>query len=91
MSKNLKKRTAYLSYIEETRKHYTILQKVASKATAKAIRLAKSKNLFITYQLGNSIVREYKNGDKVIIGVITEPFIEVEIEKKILLGKPITN
>ena len=81
-----KKRTEYLSYIEETRKHLTTLQKVASQATRKAIRLAKSKNLFITYQEGNNIIREYKNGGKEVIGIITEPPIDVEIGKKIFLS-----
>ena len=87
MSNDRKKRTAYLSYIEETRKHLTALQKVAAEATRKAIRLAKSKNLFITYKDGDKIVREYKNGDKEIIGVITEPSISVEIGKKIFLSE----
>lgn len=57
-----KARTTYLSYIEETPKHFNVLQKVAKEATHAAIQRAKRKNLSITYLKDNWIVSESSTG-----------------------------
>jgi hypothetical protein len=75
--KKRKKKSQYLSYIEETRKHHTILNSVASSATRDAVSTARAQSLTITYREGVSIVREDISGRKVIVGKIEEPSIKV--------------
>jgi hypothetical protein len=58
-------RTSYLSYIEETPKHFDKLQRVAKSATFAAIKRAKNSNLSITYLEDGWIVRERANGEKI--------------------------
>lgn len=77
MKKVRKKKSEYLSYIEETSKHIGKLKKVAAKATRDAVTLTQSRDLPITYKKGNIIVREYSNGRKETIGVIQQPSIKV--------------
>ena len=66
-----KSRTSYLSYIEETPKHFDMLQRVAKAATIAAIKRAKKKNLSITYLEDNWIIRESADGRKERIKHIT--------------------
>lgn len=72
-----KKKFEYLSYIEETRKHYGILKTVAANATKRAVIITKSHKLPLTYKEGMKIVREYSNGRKEVIGLVKEPPIKV--------------
>ena len=75
--KRRKKKSEYLSYIEETEKHYNILDEVAKKATQAAFKLTKSKNLPVTYIVDNQIIREH-NGIKEVIEIVKNPSIKVK-------------
>ena len=82
-----KKKTDYLSYIEETKKHYGKLEKLASDATKKAIQDAKAKDLYITYQEGKKVVREYSDGRKEVIGEVEEPLLKVDLGSEHFLSE----
>lgn len=82
-----KKKTDYLSYIEDTKKHYPKLEKIASDATRKAICAAKAQDLFITYQEGKQIVREHRDGTREVIGQVAEPTLKVEVGSERILSK----
>jgi hypothetical protein len=60
--KTKKNRTAYLSYIEETSKHFEMLNNVATNATKDARKSALENGMFVTYLDGNKIMREYPSG-----------------------------
>lgn len=78
-------RTSYLSYIEETPKHFNQLQRVARTATIAAIRRAKKKNLSITYLEDGWIIREDAEGKKFKIKAVTNKFRKVNAGEKFSL------
>ena len=82
-----KKKTDYLSYIEDTKKHYPKLEKIASDATRRAIGAAKAQDLFITYQEGEQIVREHRDGTREVIGQVTKPILKVEVGSECTLSE----
>lgn len=71
--KKKKKRTEYLSYIEDTVKHRPKLIKLAQEASRKAIKEAKAHDVAITYFDGKSIIREQPDGSKEVIDRVEEP------------------
>jgi len=71
--KKRKKRTEYLSYIEDTPKHHHKLEKLAQEASRKAIEEAKANNIAITYFDGESIICEQPDGSKEVVGKVEEP------------------
>ncbi|MCF8462161.1 MAG: hypothetical protein K9G46_15675 [Flavobacteriales bacterium] len=68
-----KKRTDYLTYIEETPIHWDKLDKLAKVASREAVKESKSQNVAITYLENEKIIREYPNGRKEVIGEVAEP------------------
>jgi|GEM_PF-2825977 len=65
-----KPRTKYLSYIEETFKHKSVLMALFAKATKQAIEEAKKNDLAVTYAEGINIIEESPSGEKSIVGSI---------------------
>ncbi|MEO1053840.1 MAG: hypothetical protein AAFX87_24595 [Bacteroidota bacterium] len=63
----MSKKTKYLTYIEETKKHHSHLAKVAKNSVKKAIRKSKENDVTVTYLEGNAIVSEKPNGETSII------------------------
>jgi hypothetical protein len=66
------KKVAYISYVEDTRKHHGILAKAAKKATAKAVRRAKAASISITYVENGKIIAESPTGKKTIVGTVNK-------------------
>jgi len=66
----MSKRTKYLSYIEETRKHHGILQEVAKESVEDAISVAQQNSVAVTYMEGEEIITEEANGKKTVVGSI---------------------
>lgn len=62
-----KKKTEYLSYLEDTKKYYSKIEGIASIAVKKAIENAKDKKLDITYLKGEDIIKESPSGKTTII------------------------
>jgi hypothetical protein len=73
------KRVAYLAYVEDTKKHHSIIADAARKATKNAVRRAKQASLAITYVEGENIIKEYPKGRKKIIGTVA-------VSRKIKIG-----
>jgi hypothetical protein len=57
-----KRKIEYLSYLEDTKKHHGVIEKVAREAVKKAIANAKEKSVDITYLKGEKIVKESPDG-----------------------------
>lgn len=81
-----KSRTSYLSYIEETPKHFNKLQRVAKSATLAAIKRAKNRNLTVTYLEDGWIVREAATGKKEKVKRIVSPLRKVNAGDKYSLS-----
>ncbi len=77
-----KPRKTYLSYIEETPKHYSILKRVAADGVRRSVANSKEKGLYITYREGDAIVREYPDGRKEVIENLENNDIQVEVGAK---------
>jgi hypothetical protein len=60
----------YLSYIEETPKHFGELSELARTAALRAVRNAKSHNLPVTFAHDGWIVREDPTGNRVKVSRI---------------------
>jgi hypothetical protein len=63
-----KKKTNYLSYIEDTQKHRPKLERMAKNAANNAIKAARGKNIAITFTEGTAIITETADGKRTIIG-----------------------
>ncbi len=61
------KKVKYLSYIEETKKHHKLLDKVAKKSSRKAVKKSHQKSVPVTYLEGEHIVKEDSKGKKTIL------------------------
>lgn len=68
--KRKKKKTEYLTYIEDTTKHHPRLVRVAQKATKLAIEEALENDIPIMYIRDGQIVREYPDGTIEIVGEV---------------------
>jgi len=75
----------YLSYIEDSLKHKNLLVKTAKTATLAAIKFAKKNNLYVTYQEGNKIIKEFVDGSKEVIGIVENPPKRVKVGESIKL------
>lgn len=76
----------YLSYIEETPKHYPLLKKVVAKGVRESVAASKDQGLYITYREGDRILREYPDGKKEVIGNLENEDIRVEVGAKRVLS-----
>lgn len=63
-------KTKYLSYIEETPKHYGELRTLARNATLKAVTNAKSRNLSVTYLKDGWVISEDAKGNQIRISEV---------------------
>lgn len=72
-------RTKYLSYIEETKKHHSILGKVAKISSRKAIRKNKKNSVAITILEGEEIIKIDAQGNRTVIGKIENNRRKVKI------------
>ncbi|GGM83914.1 hypothetical protein GCM10010967_14670 [Dyadobacter beijingensis] len=63
-------KTKYLSYIEETPKHYSELRDLAKIAASKAVTSAKAHNLPVTFVEDGWIVREDATGNQIKVSKI---------------------
>ncbi len=75
-----KKKTDYLSYIEDTKKHHGKIEALAISGVNKAIKIAKDNNFDITYLKGENIVKESSSGKITIIDTVQN------IRRKVIIG-----
>ncbi len=77
----------YLSYIEETRKHHSEIQKIAKTSTRKAIAASHSKSVPVTFMEGEDIVKVGPKGKKEIVGKVKNNRRKVKVGAKTKLSK----
>lgn len=80
-------KTKYLSYLEETRKHHSIIDKVAKSSTKKAIAASHKKSVPITYMEGEEILKVGPKGKKTVVGVVKNNRRKVSIGGKTTISK----
>lgn len=56
------KKAKYLTYIEETKKHHSLIEEIAKKSVKNAIKNTQNKLVDVTYLQGGKIVVEKPNG-----------------------------
>lgn len=82
-----KKKIEYLSYLEDTKKHYSKIEDMAICAVENAIKAAKDKKLDITYFDGKNIIKESFSGQTTIIKTEHIERRKVKIGSKSTLSK----
>jgi hypothetical protein len=80
-------KTKYLSYIEETRKHHSIIEKVAKSSVKKAIETSHNKLVPVTYMEGEEIVKVNHLGVKSVVGVLKNNRRKVKKGDKTTISK----
>ena len=80
-------RTKYLSYLEETRKHHSIIDKVAKSSTKKAIVASHKKSIPVTYMEGEEILKVGPEGKKTVVGVVKNNRRKVSVSGKTKISK----
>ncbi len=81
------KKTKYLTYIEDTRKHHPKINDAAKKSVEKAISNSQEKQIPVTYLEGVEIVKVASSGQKVTIGEIKNNRRKVKIGAKTTLSE----
>ncbi len=81
------KKIKYLSYIEDTKKHHTLIEKEAKIAVKKAIADAHKKKIPVTYMEGEQIIKEQANGKKEVIGKVRNDRRKVTVGEKTTISK----
>lgn len=64
------KRTKYLSYVEQTPKHFSVLEGLAKVAARKAVEKTRAEHISFVYLEGDKIIREESGGIKTEISRI---------------------
>jgi hypothetical protein len=80
-------RTKYLTYIEETRKHHSVIEKVAKSSTKKAIAASHKQFVSVVFMEGERIIKVDAKGEKFVIGEIKNNRRKVEVGAKTQLPK----
>ncbi|MDQ3017652.1 MAG: hypothetical protein M3R25_13160 [Bacteroidota bacterium] len=65
-----KSKIAYISYVEDTKKHHNLIAKSAAKATKKAVKRSRKADIPITYLDGLQIIKELPEGKRIVIGTV---------------------
>ncbi len=63
-------RTKYLSYIEETKKHHSMLGEVAKLSSSLAIKKNRKNSVAITFLEGEEIIKIDAEGNRIVLGSI---------------------
>ena len=79
------KKTKYLSYIEETRKHHTIIDAIAGESSRIAIEESLAASVPVTYLEGETIVQVDSKGGKKIVGTVENHRRKVTIGARTVL------
>lgn len=77
----------YLTYLEDTRKHHLVIEKVAKSSTKKAIAASHRKSVPVTFMEGEKIVKVGPKGKKSIVGTIKNNRRKVKVGDKTTISK----
>ena len=82
-----KRKTQYLSYIEETPKQIGKIQNAASSATIKARKKALKNGNYVTYLKGKKILKEYPDGRIETVKVIQDSGVSIVKDGELRIHK----
>jgi len=82
----MSKKTKYLSYLEEHRKHHSEIEKVAKESVKQAISESHKNEIPVTFMEGEAIVKVGPDGEKSIVGEIKNNRRKVKIGEKTTLS-----
>lgn len=77
----------YLTYLEETKKHHAVIEKVAKTSTKKAIAASHKKAVPVTYMEGEQIVKVGPKGKKSVVGTVKNNRRKVKKGAKTTISK----
>jgi len=77
----------YLTYLEEHRKHHSVIEKVAESSTKKAIADSHKKSVPVTFMEGEKIVKVGPKGNKSVVGTVKNNRRKVKVGDKTRLSK----
>jgi len=77
----------YLTYLEDTRKHHSVIEKVAITSTRKAIADSHRKSVAVTFMEGETIIKVAPNGKKSIVGTVKNNRRKVKVGAKTRISK----
>jgi len=72
----------YLAYLEDTRKHHSIIDKVVKSSTKKAIEDSHRKSVPVTFMEGEKIVKVGPKGKRSIVGSVKNNRRKVKVGAK---------
>ncbi len=81
------KKAKYLSYIEDTRKHHSVIDQVAKESSAKAISSSLDESIPVTYLDGEDIIQVDATGAKTTLGRVENNRRKVLVGTKTKLSK----
>ena len=77
----------YLTYIEDTKKHHLLIEKVAKSSTKKAIAASHRKSVPVTFMEGENIVKLSPTGKKTVVGKVKNNRRKVKVGAKTRISK----
>ncbi len=77
----------YLTYLEDTRKHHSEIEKVAKTSTKKAIAASHRKSVPVTFMEGEEIVKVSSKGNKSVVATVKNNRRKVKVGAKTRLSK----
>lgn len=77
----------YLTYLEETKKHHSVIEKVVESSTKKAIEHSHSKSVPVTFLEGERIVKVGPEGKKTVVGTVKNNRRKVKVGAKTTISK----
>jgi len=77
----------YLTYLEDTRKHHSVIEKEAKSSTKKAIAASYRESVPVTFMEGEQIVKVGPKGRKSTIGKVKNNRRKVKVGTKTTISK----
>lgn len=77
----------YLTYLEETKKHHSVIEAVAKSSTKKAIAASHKESVPVTFLEGKMIVKVGPKGKKTVVGTIKNNRRKVKVGAKTTISK----
>lgn len=77
----------YLTYLEDTKKHHSIIEKVAKSSAQKAITDSHERSVPVTFLEGEEIIKVGPKGGKTVLGIVRNSRRKVKVGAKTTISK----
>lgn len=77
----------YLAYLEDTRKHHSLIENEAQTSTKKAIVASHKRSVPVTYLEGEQILKVGPKGKKTIVGTVENNRRKVKVGDKTKISR----